>query len=411
MSRSSQPSPKAPSPDTALGVAGSLCAAPIDDAAIRARTDSYFNRTKDIVSRFGDCVVTYAVFIRRPVLSATAMVETWLANIARERGIEILVEPVFTEGEWVGAGEPLLYITGFFSHLVDLETLVLQKLGPCCVAAHRAYQMALSLPKAQFLAMEARHCAGYEMQELMAYGASVGSRAAQREGAVGFVGGANDATAVYFGQDHGYGTMPHALIGYAGSTLRAASMFHEVYPDSDLVVLVDYYGREITDGLAVCRRFSELAAQGRVALRLDTHGGRFMEGLDPQESYAVLDRYVPDAIRRYRSESELRNLIGTGVSAAAIWHMRETLDAAGFEKVKIVVSSGFGVTKCASMADASAPIDVVGTGSFIPKLWNETYATADIVTYAGVESVKVGREFLLPSMRRAEESRRRLLHP
>nr|WP_194299901.1 nicotinate phosphoribosyltransferase [Acetobacter conturbans] len=395
---------------SAAGVESSFCAAPVDDAAIRARTDSYFNRTKAIVTRFGDCVVTYAVFVRRPVLSATAMVEQWLKNIAHERGIEILVEPVFPEGEWVGAGEPLLYITGFFSHLVDLETLVLQKIGSCCVAAHRAYQMAISLPKAQFLAMEARHCAGYEMQELMVYGASVGSRTARKEGAVGFVGCANDATAAFFGQTHGFGTMPHALIGYAGSTLRAAEMFHEVYPDKDLTVLVDYYGREITDGLAVCRRFKDLAEAGRVGLRLDTHGGRFLEGLDPQESYAVLDRYVPDALRRYRSESELRNLIGTGVSAAAIWRMREVLDQAGFEKVKIVVSSGFGVTKCASMADASAPIDVVGTGSFIPKLWNETYATADIVTYDGSESVKVGREFLLPSFRRAEENRRNLMH-
>lgn len=409
--KSSSAHPKEPRSKVSSGVSSSFCVTALDDATIRARTDSYFNRTKEIVSRFGDCVVTYAVFIRRPVLSATAMVECWLKNVARERGIEILVEPVFAEGEWVGAGEPLLYVTGFFSHLTDLETLVLQKLGACCVAAHRAYQMALSLPKAQFLAMEARHCAGYEMQELMCYGASVGSRAAQKEGAVGFIGGANDATASFFGETHGFGTMPHALIGYAGSTLRAAEMFHEVYPDSDLTVLVDYYGREITDGLAVCRHFEKLAHAGRVGLRLDTHGGRFLEGLDPQESYAVLDRYVPDAIRRYRSEGELRNLIGTGVSAAAIWRMREVLDDAGFEKVKIVVSSGFGVTKCASMADANAPIDVVGTGSFIPKLWNETYATADIVTYDGVESVKTGREFLLPSFRKAEERQRRRLHP
>ena len=47
------------------------------------------------------------------------------------------------------------------------------------------------------------------------------------------------------------------------------------------------------------------------------------------------------------------------------------------------------------MADANAPIDVVGTGSFIPDPWHETYATADIVAYDGVPTVKVGREFLL----------------
>ena len=47
------------------------------------------------------------------------------------------------------------------------------------------------------------------------------------------------------------------------------------------------------------------------------------------------------------------------------------------------------------MADTHAPIDVVGTGSFIPDAWGETYATADIVAYDGVPMVKVGREFLL----------------
>ena len=40
--------------------------------------------------------------------------------------------------------------------------------------------------------------------------------------------------------------MPHALIGYAGSTLRAAELFHQTIPDTPLTVLVDYFGAEIT---------------------------------------------------------------------------------------------------------------------------------------------------------------------
>jgi nicotinate phosphoribosyltransferase len=233
------------------------------------------------------------------------------------------------------------------------------------------------------------------MQEMMAYAASVGSAAARREGATGFIGNANDGTAHWFGQRAGRGTMPHALIGYAGTTVRAAEMFHETFPDEALTVLVDYFGHEVTDALAVCERFPDLAAAGRMAVRLDTHGGRFLEGLDPAESYAVLERHAPGAIRRYRSDTELRYLVGTGVSAAAIWRMRETLNAAGFPKVRIVASSGFGVDKCRVMSDARAPIDVVGSGSFIPDVWTETYATADIVSYDGVPMVKVGREFLL----------------
>ena len=367
----------------------------VDDPSIAARTDSYFNRTKAIAQRFGDCRVTYAVFLRRPVISAPRLAMEWLQRVAEARGTRFDIEVMHEEGGWVGAGDPIFYVSGSFVQLVDLETITLQKLGAACVAAHNAYQMCLELPAVPFLAMEARHCAGAEMQEMMAYAASVGGAAAQREGARGFIGSANDATSHWYGSGRGRGTMPHALIGYAGSTLRAAEMFHETFPDQDLTVLTDYFGREVTDGLEVCRRFPDLAAAGRMAVRLDTHGGRFLEGLDPQESYAVLERHAPQAVRRYRSETELRHLVGTGVSAAAIWRMRELLDEAGVPKVRIVASSGFGVGKCRVMAEAKAPIDVVGTGSFIPDAWSETYATADIVEYDGQKRVKVGREFLL----------------
>ena len=90
-----------------------------------------------------------------------------------------------------------------------------------------------------------------------------------------------------------------------------------------------------------------------------------------------------------------RSLIGPGVSAAAIWHMREQLDRAGFPKVKIVASSGFTPAKCKVMAVARAPVDAIGTGSYLPEMWSETYATSDIVQYDGKARVKVGREFLL----------------
>jgi len=373
---------------------------PLDAKDIFARTDKYFNRTREIVRKFGDRRVTYAVFLRRPVVSAPALMVEWLQAVAQARGTEYDIELIHPEGEWVGAGEPLAYITGSFVELADLETIFLQKIGAACVAAHNAFQMCVALPKSAFLAMDARHCAGAEMQEIMAYAAAVGSRAAQREGAKGFVGNANDWTAHYFNAPIGYGTMPHALIGYAGSTVRAAEMFVEAYPEEDLTVLVDYFGREVTDALAVARHFPELAKEGRMAVRLDTHGGRFLEGLDPGESYAVLERHAPGALRRYRSQSELRYLIGTGVSAAAIWRMREALDDAGFAEVRIVASSGFGVEKCSVMADAHTPIDVVGTGSFIPEQWSETYATADIVAYDGEPMVKIGREFLLRSAKR-----------
>ncbi|MEH6404428.1 MAG: hypothetical protein V7750_13705 [Sneathiella sp.] len=366
------------------------------DKSIADHTDQYFNKTKQVVSKFGDKTVTYAVFMRRPVLFCPKLLLDWLEEINRLRGKTFEVEPCFSEGDWVGAGEPLLYITGSFIDLVDLETLYLQKLGAACVAANNAYLMSCHMPDAAFLAMDARHCAGSEMAEMMAYAASVGSKAAQSEhDATGFIGNANDSTAHFFGNDRGLGTMPHALIGYAGDTLKAAEMYVESYPDEPITVLVDYFGKEITDALAVCKRFPDLVEKGMMSIRLDTHGGRFIESLDTAKSYAVLERYMPKGIRQYRSEQELKWMVGTGVSAAAIYYMREKLDDAGFTKVRLVASSGFSVEKCRIMGSLKVPVDVVGTGSYLPESWQETYATADIISYDGVPSVKLGREFLL----------------
>jgi nicotinate phosphoribosyltransferase len=349
-----------------------------------------------VVGRFGDMQVTYAIFMRRPVICTPRLMVDFLEAMATERKTRFEIELMCKEGDWVGAGEPMAYVTGSLFHLVDLETLYLQKLGAPCVAAYNAYVMCEDLPKTAFLAMDARHCAGAEMAELMAYAAAVGSEAARRQvGAIGFTGNATDATAPLFGNEKGRGTMPHALVGYAGSTVRAAEMFRETFPNEPMTVLVDYFAREITDALAVARRFPDLAAKGELSLRLDTHGGRYTEGLDLTRSYDVLERHAPKAIRGYRTEADLRYLVGTGVSAASIWHLRRTLDDAGFPKVKIVASSGFTPAKCRMMAAAEAPIDVVGTGSYLPELWTETYATADIVAYDGKPLVKVGREFLL----------------
>jgi nicotinate phosphoribosyltransferase len=367
-------------------------------------TDKYFLKTREIVGRYGDVTATYAVFMRRPVVFTPRLAVDWLQEMAAARGSSFAIDTSYQEGDWVGAGEPLMYITGSLGHLVDLETVFLQKLGPPCVAAFNAFLMCTDLPYVAFIAMDARHCAGAEMADMMAYAASVGSAKAQREtGAKGFIGNANDATAHYFGNQRGLGTMPHALIGYAGSTLRAAQLFHETFPDDNLYALVDFFGREVTDSLEVCRAFADLAHEGRLGIRLDTHGGRFVEGLDTAASYAVLEAHARDAIRTYRTETELRWLVGTGVTAAAIYHVREKLDQAGFDRVRIIASSGFSPKKCKLMASARAPIDLIGTGSYLPELWSETYATADVIAYNGEQRVKIGREFLFPERPKAAE--------
>ncbi len=364
-----------------------------DKSSISDWTDKYFTKSRNAVK--SPPIVTYGIFVRRPTLMATRLATDWLKEVAQAQNFSIEIKENFEEGEFVGAGDPMLYITGRMDHLIELETHLLQKIGANCVTAMNAHDMCLALPKVEFLAMDARHCAGMEMANMMAYAASVGSQAAQAQGATGFIGNATDATAHFFKNEQGLGTMPHAYIGAFNSTLDAAISYHEQYPTESLTFLVDYFGQEVQDSLMVCKHFDALAKQGNISIRLDTHGGRYIEKLDNQKSYHVLDRNAPEAFRGYRSEQDLKHLTGMGVSAAAIWHMRETLDQAGYDKVKIVASSGFNIRKCDIMAKAKAPIDIVGTGSFLPDKWSETYATADIICYDGVFKVKSGREFLI----------------
>lgn len=110
-------------------------------------TDHYFLRTKEIVARHGDVRVTYAVFMRRPVISAARFAIAFLTQAAEERGTEFAIELLHAEGTAVGAGEPIFTVTGPLVQLVDLETLYLQRLGAACVAAYNAYAMCIEMPR------------------------------------------------------------------------------------------------------------------------------------------------------------------------------------------------------------------------------------------------------------------------
>src|SRR5699024_1354183 len=119
---------------------------PMAEADISAWTDVYFRKTREVVGHFGDLRATYAVFMRRPVISAPRLAIEWLKKVAQKRGTHFDIDLRYPEGKWVGAGEPLMYLSGSLHELVDLETLLLQKLGPACVAAHNAYSMCADLP-------------------------------------------------------------------------------------------------------------------------------------------------------------------------------------------------------------------------------------------------------------------------
>ncbi len=63
--------------------------------------------------------------------------------------------------------------------------------------------------------------------------------------------------------------------------------------------------------------------------------------------------------------------------------------------MSIIASSRLAPINAGVFGLANAPVDVIGTGSFLPQIWSQTYTAADIIAYDGQSRVKVGREFLI----------------
>ncbi|NJM31154.1 MAG: nicotinate phosphoribosyltransferase [Rhizobiales bacterium] len=384
--------------------------------SIESQTDKYFTNTSRIVKAAGDAEVTFAVFMRRRVVAALEPTIRLVKKFVPAARIKRFYE----EGDVVPSESKMLEITGSMAKLSEIETLLLQKTGIPCVAANNAYEMCMAIPYASFMDMHARHASGAEMNIIASYGAAVGSAAARRAHPEikGFVGSSQDLTAPFFGAEGGMGTMPHALVGFTkGDVLEATKLFVKTIPDAKmLVALVDYTGEEVRDSLRCAEWFyneAKLDKQGKsFGVRLDTHGGRFAEGLDYEKSvdavghwlgvsgeYNIVEQVLGGRAFQLDPNNILvdkvrRILFGKGVSVASIIHARLALDKAGFKAARIVGSSGFDAQKCQVMGAAKAPLDMVGTGSFLPATLTETYATADIISYDGVRRVKVGREFL-----------------
>jgi nicotinate phosphoribosyltransferase len=381
-----------------------------------AQTDKYFTNTSRIVAANGDSQVTFAVFMRRRVVAALEPT----IRLIRHFVPDVTIKRFYEEGDVVPSESKMLEVTGSMARLSEVETLLLQKIGFPCVSASNAYDMCRAMPEAAFMDMHARHASGAEMNILAAYGAAVGSAAARKADASvkGFVGSSQDLTAPFFGATSGMGTMPHALVGYTqGDVLLAMKLFAKTIPEArTLIALVDYTGEEVTDSIRCARWFfdeARLNDEGKTfGIRLDTHGGRFAEGLDYEKSvetvghwlgvhgeYNIVEQVLGGRAFQLDPNNILidkvrRILFGKGVSAAAIIHVRRALDGAGYKNATIVGSSGFDPQKCQIMGAARVPLDMVGTGSFLPATLTETYATADIIAYDGVQRVKVGREFL-----------------
>jgi nicotinate phosphoribosyltransferase len=180
----------------------------------------------------------------------------------------------------------------------------------------------------------------------------------------GAIGVSTDAQASWWG-GRGIGTVPHGLIAaYGGDTVLAATTFAEWAPeDMNVVVLVDFENDSVRTSLEVARALGPRLW----GVRLDTSGN-------------LVDRALWD---------ELGDFDPRGVNERLVHRVREALDAAGFEAVKIVVSGGFGVEKIRRFEAAGVPADAYGVGSSLIR--GENDFTADVVVADGKLAAKVGR--------------------
>jgi nicotinate phosphoribosyltransferase len=378
--------------------------------------DEYFNKAQNCCDP--DMTATYGVFLRYDSICAVEPALRFLGDHATD----VDIKRHFPEGAYVPAEKCLFSYTGVLKDLITLETELLQHVGVPCISAYNAYKMCLALKDADFLDMHARHASGIDMVMLAAYGASVGSQQAKLQGAKGFMGSSLTETAPLYGIEKGLGTMPHVLIGASGSTLEAVKRFVHFNPhERHIVALVDYHGLEVSDALEVAEWFGNESVhwtkgnEKTLGIRLDTHGGRYAERLDYKKSVEIVSDWLHmdgeySIVRHVSGEAAIDDipnevkdrvrdyLFSTGVSAANIINMRQKLDQNGHKNVTITASSGFSLRKCRAMAAVRAPINIVGTGSFLPEAAVQTYATCDAYKYNGTFSVKVGREHIFEGL-------------
>jgi nicotinate phosphoribosyltransferase len=257
------------------------------------------------------------------------------------------------EGDEIAPWETVMTIEGDYSLFAHLETVYLGVLARRTLVMKNVYEVVEAAQGKQILYFPARH-----LLLLVHAGDGWATYVA------GAMGVATDAQASWWG-GRGVGTVPHALIAaYGGSTVDAARAFGARYAGHmNVTVLVDFDNDSVRTALEV----AEALGDELWGVRLDT-------------SELMVDRAL---------WHEMGDFSPTGVNAVLVRRVREALDAAGHERVKIVVSGGFDADRIRRFEAENVPVDAYGVGSSLLRGQNDF--TADIVLVNRRECGKVGR--------------------
>jgi nicotinate phosphoribosyltransferase len=326
-------------------------------------SDNYFNLTKDLLERddrhprvvmqafqktrsmLGG--IDEAIAILRQCAGRHAPDGTWIG------GWDDLEVRALHEGDEIEPWEPVLQIEGDYSLFAHLETVFLGVMARRSLVMRNVRAVVEAAAPKPIWFFPARHD-HWLVQTGDGWAAHV----------AGAIGVSTHAQASWWG-GRGMGTIPHGLIAaYDGDTVLAARKFAEQYAgDMNVTVLVDFDNDSVTTAVDVAD-----------ALGADLWGVR----LDTSES--LVDRSLIGEMGREKP---------TGVTPRLVHKVRDALDAAGHDHVKIVVSGGFTVDRIEEFERTGVPTDAYGVGSSLIRGGNDY--TADVERVDGMPRAKAGR--------------------
>jgi nicotinate phosphoribosyltransferase len=321
-------------------------------------TDAYFNHTRAALLEDGrHPQVVMQVFQKKNAYLGGMDEAIAILKLCAE-GFEQLTVHALYDGDELEPYESVMTIEGDYTTFAHLETVYLGVLARRTLITTNTVNVLRAAGGKPVIFMPARHD-HHRVQTGDGYAAYVAGQVMGAE-----IGVTTDEQASWWG-GRGLGTVPHALIAsYGADTVLAATKFAEWAPvDMNITVLVDFDNDSVRTALDVA------AALGpRLwGVRLDT-------------SESLVDRSL---------WGELGDFTPTGVNERLVRNLREALDAAGHESVRIVVSGGFTVDKIRVFEERGVPVDAYGIGSSLIRGSNDF--TADIVVTDGEPSAKVGR--------------------
>jgi nicotinate phosphoribosyltransferase len=318
-------------------------------------SDKYFTRAREILLADGGRPrVTMQVFGKAPAFLGGIDEAIAILKLCAIEWGELEVSALF-DGDAIEPWETVLLIEGPYDAFAHLETLYLGVLARRTRVGTNTRRVVEAARPKEVMFFPARHD-HWLVQTGDGYAAHI----------AGAIGVSTDAQASWWGTE-GVGTVPHALIAaYGGDTVLATRKFAEhIDPAVRLVTLVDFEN----DCVGTSLKVAEAMGPRLYGVRIDT-------------SEMLVDRSVVPQMGRFRP---------TGVCPQLVWNVRQALDAAGYDRVRIVVSGGFTVEKIQEFTRLGVPVDAYGVGSSL--FQGRFDFTADVVRREGGPCAKVGREY------------------